>query len=92
MNTGKDILPETKILLLKEAQQTFTFPNIKTRPIPSLLRDFSAPVKMLFPYSDEELTFLLAHDSDDFNRCEAGQKFMEKLLWQLVSDFKRNAH
>src|SRR3990167_4479525 len=57
-----------KILQLTQTTQRFQFKNVVTKPIPSLLRNFSAPVKLLYPYSDNELLFLFKHDSDAFNR------------------------
>jgi hypothetical protein len=60
------------VLKLEAAQQTFTFTGVPVRPVPSLLRDFSAPVKMSVEgQSSEDLVFLFAHDTDPFNRCAA---------------------
>lgn len=85
---GRDLLKDNAILSLKEKQQTFTFPNILEKPTLSILRNFSAPVKIKSPLTNEELSFLLAHDSDDFNRWEAGQKLSERVILQLVKDFQ----
>jgi aminopeptidase N len=54
--------------------------------VPSLLRDFSAPVILDYDYTDIELAFLLAHDSDPFNRWEAGQRLMTRRLLALAAD------
>ena len=54
-------------------------------PVPSLLRDFSAPVKLHFPYSREDLAFLLTHDSDGFNRWDAGQRLALLALDDLIA-------
>lgn len=62
------------MLELKEEEQTFTFEWIPSEPIPSLLRDFSAPVKLRMEYTDDDLAFLMKYDTDSFNRWEAGQK------------------
>ena len=59
---------DTLILELKEASQEFVFTGITKKPVPSLLRNFSAPINLEFDYRNEELAFLLAHDSDAFNR------------------------
>ncbi|MEP6588930.1 MAG: DUF3458 domain-containing protein, partial [Polaromonas sp.] len=67
-------LPGTRTLVLTEASQTFTFINLDTEPVPSILRGFSAPVVLDFDYTDAQLLHLLAHDSDPFNRWEAGQR------------------
>lgn len=78
------------VLLLKEASQSFQFQDIPVRPIPSLLRNFSAPVILNFSYSDADLLFLFMHDQDEFNRFEAGQKYMLRVLLNLVRDYQQN--
>ncbi len=75
---------ETKTLLISKPRQSFRFRNVPHRPVPSLLRNFSAPVKVEFDYSEEDLAFLLAHDTDAFNRYDAGQKLAEISLNQMV--------
>ena len=60
--------------VLTQAQHSFTFTGIDAEPVPSLLRGFSAPVVLDFAYTDAQLLTLLAHDSDPFNRWEAGQR------------------
>ena len=62
------------MLELKEDEQTFTFEGVASEPTPSLLRDMSAPVKLRYEYSDEDLAFLMKYDTDSFNRWEAGQQ------------------
>lgn len=64
----------SRILELREKEQTFHFINIPQAPVPSLLQNFSAPVKLHFDYSDADLCFLLAHDNDAFNRWDASQQ------------------
>jgi aminopeptidase N len=64
---------EERVLSLKKAQETFTF-RAKEKPVPSLLRRFSAPVILNYPYTEEELLYLMAHDDDPFNRWEAAQR------------------
>jgi aminopeptidase N len=85
--TGSEVLPTT-VLELKEASQTFTFKNLKGDVVPSILRDFSAPIKVL-PESGEvdekALAFLAARDTDDFNRWEAGQKLYSSLIFQTLA-------
>ena len=63
----------TRVLELTKVQQTFRFADVAEQPVPSILRNFSAPVVLSVAYTDAELAFLLAHDSDPFNRWEAGQ-------------------
>ncbi|MDE1148432.1 MAG: aminopeptidase N [Azospirillaceae bacterium] len=70
----------TRTLALTEAEQTFTFTGVTQPPVPSLLRGFSAPVRLSFPHDDSALTFLMAHDSDPFNRWEAGQTLATRLI------------
>ena len=64
----------TRTFVLSQPSETLTFINVDSPPVPSLLRDFSAPVVLEYAYSDDELLTLLAHDSDAFNRWEAGQR------------------
>ena len=76
--------PTTRVLELTEASQTFRLVGVSTPPVPSLLRDFSAPVVLDYPYSDDELAFLMANDSDPFNRWEAGQRLAMRRLLALI--------
>jgi len=71
-SAGEEI--HAQVLDVREAEQTFTFDDIAEKPVPSLLRGFSAPVKLHYDYSREELVFLMKHDTDGFNRWDAGQK------------------
>lgn len=64
---------QEKILELKDKKQSFTFEGIEEKPTPSLLRDFSAPVKIKFNYTEEDLLHLMKFDTNAFNRWEAGQ-------------------
>lgn len=76
----------TRMLALRRPVERFSFTGIRARPVPSLLRGFSAPVKVRYPYSEVDLTFLMAHDSDGFNRWDAAQTLAERLLLALVAD------
>ncbi|MDP2257850.1 MAG: aminopeptidase N [Polaromonas sp.] len=64
----------TRTVVLTEASASFTFVNLDAEPVPSILRGFTAPVVLAFDYTDAQLLHLLAHDSDPFNRWEAGQR------------------
>ena len=75
----------TRVLEFTQEQQTFTFVDVAEAPLPSLLRNFSAPVIVEYDYSADELAFLLAHDSDPFNRWEAGQRLATRELLSLAS-------
>jgi aminopeptidase N len=78
---GSDALPEqTKVVSLTETTQSFTFENIAAAPVASVLRGFSAPVHLDFEQTDAELAHLMAHDSDAFNRWEAGQRLATRVL------------
>ncbi len=88
LSVHPDELPEATpgehLLELRHADATFTYSGLTERPIPSLLRGFSAPVRLDYPYADEQLAFLFAHDGDDFNRWEAGQRLATRILLQWV--------
>ena len=70
----------TRVLSLTAAEQEFVFEDVPAAPVPSLLRGFSAPVVLDFAYGDADLAHLLAHDSDSFNRWEAGQRLAARLI------------
>ncbi len=76
---------KTCVLELTKAKQTFRFIEVMQQPTPSLLRNFSAPVILEYNYSDNELVHLLSHDSDPFNRWEAGQRLAMQRLLTLVA-------
>ncbi|NYH13517.1 aminopeptidase N [Paraburkholderia bryophila] len=75
----------TRVLEFTQTEQTFTFVNVAQEPLPSLLRNFSAPVIVEYDYSADQLAFLLAHDSDPFNRWEAGQRLATRELLTLAA-------
>ena len=74
------VAAETHVLELTEAEQSFRFAGSNAAPIPSILRGFSAPVILEFERSAEELALLLAHDTDAFNRWEAGRDLALRTL------------
>src|SRR2546427_12820846 len=65
---------EERVLSIKRPEEEFVFRNLKSKPVPSLLRRFSAPVILNYPFTDEELVHLMGRDDDAFNRWEAGQR------------------
>ena len=75
-----------QVIVLGEAEQDYHFINITRQPIPSLLRGFSAPVKLEMDYSASELAFLMGHDNDPFNRWEAGQQLALRVMQGLIGD------
>jgi aminopeptidase N len=76
----------TRVLSLRAAEERFVFEDVAEKPVPSLLRDFSAPVYLRFDYSDGDLAHLMAHDSDPFNRWEAGQRLATNLILKCIAD------
>jgi aminopeptidase N len=88
---GNDAVPTTVVLELTKPQQTFRFNDIADKPVPSLLRNFSAPVILEYPYTEKELAFLMANDSDPFNRWEAGQRLATRCLLMLTNAVQADA-
>lgn len=74
----------TEVLNLTAESGKFTFVNVASKPVPSILRGFSAPVVLDAGLSEEDLVFLFANDSDDFNRWEAGQQLLRSLALRLL--------
>lgn len=79
----------TRVISVTEAEQTFTFVDVAEQPLPSLLRGFSAPVKLSFPYNRDQLMFLMQHDSDGFNRWDAGQQLSVQVLQELIGQHQK---
>ncbi|HEB90305.1 MAG TPA: aminopeptidase N, partial [Deltaproteobacteria bacterium] len=71
---GTTLRATTRILELRESQQRFVFEDVEREPVPSILRGFSAPVRLEMDQSREALAFLMAHDEDPINRWDAGQR------------------
>lgn len=76
---------DSLVLELTEASQEFVFTGVAGKPLPSLLRGFSAPLRLQYNYSREQLAFLLAHDTDGFNRWEAGQQLAIQVFEQALA-------
>ncbi|EMV2055731.1 aminopeptidase N [Vibrio parahaemolyticus] len=74
------------VLDIKQDKQTFVFENVAEQPVPSLLREFSAPVKLEYDYSDAELIFLMKHATNDFARWDASQMLLAKYIRQNVTN------
>lgn len=81
---GDDLIG-TKVLELKEKTQSFTFDNIGSKPVPSILRGFSAPIKLYTNLTNDDLRFLMVHDTDGFNRWEAGQNFYMNIINDMIA-------
>ena len=73
------------LLHLRKRTESFIFTGLSERPVPSLLREFSAPVKLEANLSDGDLEFLIAHDSDQFNRWQAAQTLAMKTLKDMTA-------
>ncbi|MES1990296.1 MAG: aminopeptidase N [Pseudomonadota bacterium] len=91
---GKDMLLQldgeekpkgtTRVLNLTERSETFRFRNVTERPVPSLLRGFTAPVTLTSNLKERDFVFLMGHDSDPFNRWEAAQRYATGLMVSMV--------
>jgi aminopeptidase N len=79
-------VPTNRVLELRAAEETFTFTGLTEAPVPALLRTFSAPVRIDYDYSHDELVHLMAHEPDPFCRWEAGQLLGVRLLLGLIAD------
>jgi len=82
---GEEAVPTT-ILEMTENRQSFVFEGFSAKPVPSLLRGFSAPVIVERSATPEERAFLLAHDTDPFNKWEAGRALAKDVLTRMVTD------
>ncbi len=82
---GDEVVP-TRVLEMTEAEQAFSFKGLAARPVPSILRGFSAPVILTRESSTEERAFLLAHDTDPFNKWEAGRALAKDVLTRMVTN------
>jgi len=80
--------PTTRVLLLQTEEELFRFSGLSSAPVPALLRNFSAPVKLDYPYSKDDYAVLMAHEPDPFCRWEAGQSLTAQLLLRLVEDLQ----
>ncbi|MBT26108.1 MAG: aminopeptidase N [Rhodobacteraceae bacterium] len=82
---GDEVVPTT-VLEMTEAEQSFRFEGLGARPVPSILRGFSAPVILERATTNEERTFLLAHDTDPFNRWESGRALARDGLIRMIRE------
>ena len=85
---GQALPGHDKTLVLSEASQTFVFENIDSEPTPSLLRNFSAPVNLDCDLTDMQWLSILAHDTDAFNRWEAGQRLAVQAALRFIRTAK----
>lgn len=85
LSSGEVAAGDSLVLNLRQSEQTFEFTGVKEKPVPSLLRGFSAPVKLYQTLSEDELAHLMANDSDGFNRWSAGQQLAVNVIQQVMS-------
>ena len=83
--SGKEVLP-TQVLEVTAREQSFTFVDLPGKPVPSLLRGFSAPVKLETDLSDDDLRLLQVHDTDGFNKWEAGQTLALRTIERVMKN------
>lgn len=81
----------TELINLQQKSQVITFHGLKEKPVPSLFRNFSAPVRIIKSPDDDNLMQLFQNDSDPFNRWEAGQRLATRSLLDLISDPGQNS-
>jgi aminopeptidase N len=77
------------VLDIKQEKESFVFENVHEKPVVSLLREFSAPVKLEYDYSDHELMFLMNHARNDFARWDAGQMLLAKYIRENVVNLQK---
>ncbi|WP_375266106.1 aminopeptidase N [Planktotalea sp.] len=83
--SGAEVL-QTQILEMTKRQQSFKWEGLASKPVPSILRGFSAPVILKRDTDDDERAFLLAHDTDPFNRWEAGRELAKSTLLNMIEN------
>ncbi len=86
LNPNGDEVQETTVLEMTEGEQSFSFTGLAAKPVPSILRGFSAPVILERDTTNEERAFLLAHDTDPFNKWEAGRALAKDVLIGMIRD------
>ena len=86
LNPNSDEVVPTTVLEMTQAEQSFTFDGLAARPVPSILRGFSAPVILQRETTNEERAFLLAHDTDPFNKWESGRALARDGLLHMIRD------
>ncbi len=86
LGANGDEVHATKVLELTEAKQSYQFTGLAAKPVASILRDFSAPVILEHDHTNAERAFLLAHDTDPFNRWQAGRSLAQDTLLRMIRD------
>jgi len=86
---GSEINTAAQIVEITAAEQTLEFDNIESSTVVSVLRNYSAPVKLNFELDNEQLAFLMANDSDEFNRWNCAQQLGLNIMLALVADYQQ---
>lgn len=89
LKSGGDFNAANNVIGLRQLEETFVFENVTTKPVPSLLRGFSAPIKLNFDYTRDQLLFQMENDSDGFNQWDAGQNLAKDIILELAEDVKQ---
>ena len=86
----KDGVPAAPVQIADEESQSWLFENVPERPVPALLEGFSAPVKLEYPYTEEDLRILLMHAEDPVSRYDAVQSLIINYFYRNAENFERN--
>ncbi|ASV33932.1 aminopeptidase N [Candidatus Hamiltonella defensa] len=82
--------PIDSVLNVIKAEQTFIFDSVSSEPVPSLLREFSAPVKLDYPYTDQQLICLMQNARNDFSLWDASQRLLNSYIKKNIAEFHEN--
>jgi aminopeptidase N len=91
LKEGPGRMKPSGVLHVRDKEEVFVFDKVSEQPVLSFLRNFSAPARVELERSDQELAFLMAHDSDPFNRWDAGQQLSLKYILEQVSAWQQGA-
>lgn len=87
---GNEIQNSAQIINITRAQQVIEFNDIDEEPAVSMLRNYSAPVKVNFKLDNQQLAFLMANDTDEFNRWNCAQELGLNIMLSLIDDYQQN--
>jgi aminopeptidase N len=92
LNDNGDEVVSTQVLDLTDKSENFIFEKIASCPVPSILRNFSAPVRLTTDLSEDDLRFLMVHDTDGFNRWESAQTLSLRLIHRMLDQIEAGHH
>ncbi|WP_158367191.1 aminopeptidase N [Candidatus Williamhamiltonella defendens] len=81
--------PIDSVLNVQKAEYTFIFDSVPSEPVPSLLREFSAPVKLDYPYTDQQLICLMQNARNDFSLWDASQRLLNSYIKKNIAEFHK---